>query len=129
MDRRLHQRPDGRNYVAEFALNKWLNAYLITRAGCILDLVHPKETGHYRSLIKDISIPASKGIKELFIIGHENCAAYPNYKLRMDEVDQHVLDVRRAREIIHSEFPKLDIYPHFAELEIGTKDIFIIKAA
>ncbi len=127
-DFRLHQRPDGRNYVAEFVKNLGIGCDLITRAGGVQDLLRPL-TGFDKSLLRDVNVAAKlHGAGKIFLLNHGDCGAYGsfNFVSRQAEFEQHKKDLLAAREIIKKEFPGKQIKLFFAWLKEGT-DEFEIK--
>ncbi len=128
-DFRLHQRADGRNYTAEFMRGLNMDCDLITRGGCIQDIVRP-QLGFDNSLLRDLGVSVKlHDIKTIYLIGHEDCGAYGdfNFTERKIEFQQHFEDLEEAKEIIHAEFPTVEVKKYFAELEPGTVDRFIYK--
>ncbi|MDD5590152.1 MAG: hypothetical protein PHQ47_03190 [Candidatus Portnoybacteria bacterium] len=129
-DFRLHQRQDGRNYIAEFIKNLKNDADLITRAGGIQDLVRPKESGFKNSLLRDLAVSVElHNASEICLINHADCGAYNgfNFQNKEDELNQHKKDLNEAEEIIGKEFPGKDIKLYFAGLKNGSADEFEIN--
>lgn len=129
-DFRLHQRQDGRNYVAEFIKNLGIDCDLITRAGGVLDLIRPSEDNHDTSILRDAGVSAElHKVEKVYLLNHETCGAYGsmNFSSRDEESHQHYADLHEAREIILKEFPHLKVNLYFAELEPGTTDVFEIR--
>ncbi len=129
-DFRLHQKKDGRNYIAEFIKGLSVNCDLITRAGGIQDIVRPKEQAYSDCLLRDSGVSAKlHKAKIVYLVNHEDCGAYSETKLnsREEELEQHKQDLQFAREKLLQSFPGLDIKLYFAELEPKSEDTFNIK--
>jgi len=131
-DKRLHQRPDGRNYIADFCKSTGCECFLITRAGAILDLVRPHDTGSNFDLclLRDVKVPDKiHDADKIFIIGHENCGGYRYLKFPSREMERQRIekDLTIARNILQSRFPGKEIKIFFAELVPGTADQFDIQ--
>lgn len=130
IDDRLHQRPEGRNHIAEFIKDLRIKCALITRAGGVQDVVRPEQENFDLSVLRDggVSIKLLNA-SIIFLINHENCGAYAamNFSSRDEELKQHYSDLRAAKELLLKEFPGKKIKLFFAELEAGTSDVFIIK--
>jgi len=129
MDYRLHQRADGRNYIAEFIKNLGVDCDLIARAGAIMDIAGAT-AGFSESLCRDINVCSSLHHAEtIHLISHEDCGAYANnnFTERENEIAKHQADLKKAKEIINEKFPGKTIKLYFAELQPGSSDIFEIK--
>ena len=129
-DFRLHQRKDGRNYIAEFTKATGLDCDLITRAGGVQDLVRPPKDIYGECLLRDCKVSAKlHEAKTIFLINHEDCGAYSEMKFasRQEELSRHYKDLKEAREIILKKFPGKEIKLYFGELQPGTTDVFVIK--
>lgn len=129
-DFRLHQRKDGRNYIAEFIKKTGLDCDLITRAGGVQDLVRPPEKIYNECLLRDCKVSAKlHEAQTIFLINHEDCGAYAemNFSSREEELACHYNDLKMARKIILEKFPGKEIKLYFGELQPGTTDEFIIK--
>ncbi|MFH1822078.1 MAG: carbonic anhydrase [Patescibacteria group bacterium] len=129
-DFRLHQRKDGRNYVAEFTKSLGIDCDLITRGGGIQDLVRPKEEGFDKSVLRDTEVSAKlHNASTIFLLNHEDCGAYSsmNFSSREEELAQHKKDLLAAQEMILREFPGKIIKLFFAKLEHGKEDVYIIN--
>lgn len=127
-DFRLHPRGDGRNFIGEFIRSLGVDADLITRGGCIQDLVRP-EAGFDVSLLRDLDVSTRlHGVTTIYLIGHENCGAYGRlyFADRTSELDRHFADLREARAIIHDRFPDVAVELRFAELVAGATDEWCI---
>ncbi len=128
-DFRLHQRNDGRNYIAEFIKEQKVDCDLITRAGGVLDLVRPTKQGFSDCLLRDSKVSAKlHQAHTVYLINHEDCGAYSEmeFSSREQEIAQHKKDLHQAKEKILAQFPNLNIKLYFAELEQGSVDKFII---
>lgn len=125
-DFRLHQRKDGRNYVAEFIKNLGIDCDLITRAGGVKDLIG---NDHHHSVLRDTRVSAElHQVESVFLLNHETCGAYGNnFSSRKEELDQHYTDLKESREIILKNFSQVKVELYFAELKEGSLDIFVIK--
>ena len=125
-DFRLHQRKDGRNFIAEFVKGLDIEADVITRGGCIQDMVRPKP-GFADSLLRDLGVSVNlHKVKLIYVIGHEDCGAYAhfNFPSREKEVAQHWQDLAEAKAVIEKAYPGVQVKTLFAELEPGSKDRF-----
>ncbi|MDP8222103.1 MAG: hypothetical protein P9L99_01970 [Candidatus Lernaella stagnicola] len=123
-DFRLHQRRGGGNFIGEFVAGLNVDCDIITRAGCVQDLVRP-QAGSDASLLRDlvVSVDLHK-VKTIYFVAHENCGAYGHFGFenRMLELDQHRADLLAAREVVAARFPGVEIQLRIAELEPGTTD-------
>jgi len=129
-DYRLHQRKDGRNYVADFIKGLNVDCDLITRGGGVQDLVRPKLENFDKSVLRDAEVSAKlHEVKTIYLLNHEDCGAYSgmNFSSREEELKQHYSDLKTVKEIINKEFPDVEVRLYFAELEPGTDDVFVIK--
>ena len=129
-DFRLHQRKDGRNYIAEFIKGLGVDCDLITRAGSIQDLVRPPEQGFFKSILRDSAVSAKLHEADtIYLLNHEDCGAYGSmsFASREEEFAQHEADLAAAKKIILKKFPDKKVELFFAELKSGTKDEFIIR--
>ena len=129
-DFRLHQRADGRNYVAEFIESHAQDCDLITRGGGIQDLVRPKTEGYSNSLVRDTQVSAKlHSADTIYLINHEDCGAYMDmdFSSRKQELQQHYKDLRKAKEIILEKFPEKEVKLYFGELLEGSSDKFEIN--
>lgn len=120
-DFRLHRRKGGGNFIGEYIA--WLKADcdLITRGGCIQDLVRPKK-GYDDSLLRDLAVSVElHQVQTIHLIGHEDCGAYAHFKFpdRETELVQHQADLRQARRIIQQRFPGVTVLLRFAKLTSG----------
>lgn len=128
-DFRLHQRQDGRNYVADL-LKNISDCDLITRAGGVQDLVRPAQPGFDKSLLRDIGVSVNlHNASTIYLLNHEDCGAYSSFGFssREAELEQHKEDLLAAKELILKQFPGKEIKLFFAELEPGSGDKFLIK--
>jgi len=129
-DFRLHQRKDGRNYIAEFIKTLGCDCDLITRGGGVQDLVRPEQDGYAGSFLRDLNVSASLHQADtIYLINHENCGAYGsfNFLSRDDELEKHYDDLRKAKEIILEKVPDKNVLLFFGELEPDSGDVFVIK--
>lgn len=129
-DFRLHQRKDGCNYVADFIKKLNIDCDLITRGGAVQDLVRPKKENFDFSLLRDVEVSVKlHSAKIIYLLNHEDCGAYSgmNFATREEELEQHYNDLAIAKKIISARFPEAEIRLYFAELGIGTNDVFKIK--
>ena len=131
-DFRLHQRPDGRNLVAELIKQLGFDCDLITRAGGILDLIRPEDVGEGfdASLLRDVKISSvlHKATK-IILIGHEDCGAYEYLHLKNSqmELSRIQVDLRRAKIILAKLFPQAEVDLYIARLTPGSIDKFKLK--
>lgn len=129
-DFRLHQRKDGRNYIADFVKSLNVDADLITRGGSIQDLVRPESEGFCECLFRDSRVSAVlHSVKTIYIINHEECGAYGalNFSSREEELAKHFEDLKAAKVKINERFPEVEIKLFFAHLTPNTSDVFDIK--
>ncbi|MBC8464766.1 MAG: hypothetical protein H8D63_00070 [Parcubacteria group bacterium] len=129
-DFRLHQRGDGRNYVANFIESLGGECDLITRGGAIQDLVRPQSEGYKNALIRDLTVSVKKhDVEKIILLNHEDCGAYEamDFKAREQELDQHTADLHTAKEVIEKEFPGVEVLLYFGYLKEGSADEFEIK--
>lgn len=129
-DFRLHQRKDGRNYIAEFIKKINSDCDLITRGGGIQDLIRTVNSGFPESLLRDIEVSVKlHQVSTIYLVNHEDCGAYGSidFSTRDKEIAQHKKDLEDAKRIILEKFSVKDVKLYFAELKKGTEDIFIIK--
>ncbi|HUD08923.1 MAG TPA: carbonic anhydrase [Candidatus Saccharimonadales bacterium] len=129
-DYRLHQRKDGRNYVAKYILKLGVDCDLITRAGGVQDLLRPGGTGFADPIIRDVDVSHRLHSAEILVfLNHEDCGAYKGFKFRDrdEELRRHYQDLRRTLRMMHLLFPKKRLIGSFAELKPGTTDVFDIK--
>ncbi len=141
-DFRLHQREDGRNYIAEFIKDLGKDCDLITRGGGIQDLVRSPYQGFWgwflrcmglifkKSLLRDIKVSVKlHQVNTVYLVNHEDCGAYGNmhFSSRYQEIARHKEDLKAAKEIILKKFPQINVKLYFGELKEGTNDVFIIK--
>jgi hypothetical protein len=128
-DFRLHQRKYGRNVIGRFIQALGEDADLITRGGCIQDLVRPKP-GFADSLFRDLEVSVKlHQVEKIYLIGHEDCGAYGHFQFSSREIElaQHFDDLKVAKQLVEAHFPGVAVVPCFAYLQQGTKDQFEIK--
>lgn len=121
---RLHKRKNGRNFIASYIESLGVDCDLITRGGCIQDLVRP-QPGFEESLLRDLNVSVElHKAKTVYLVGHEDCGAYGHFEFpdRDSETTQHYLDLRAAKAILNRRFPDVDVQLRFAELRPGTSD-------
>ncbi len=126
---RLHQRKDGRNYIAESIEKLGVDCDLITRAGGVQDLVRPRE-GFEKSISRDVEVSVKlHNTSKIFLINHADCGAYSgfNFNSSEEEFAQHKKDLLAAQEILNKEFLNKEIKIYFAWLKEGIQDEFEIK--
>jgi len=126
-DFRLHQRANGDNFIAKYIRDLMIDCDLITRAGCIQDLVRPKP-GSAETVLRDLSVSVTlHHAKTIYLVGHEDCGAYAHFKFtsREQELAQHAADLFQAKDILEKKFPGVAVEVRFAELtQVG---IFRVK--
>lgn len=129
-DFRLHQRKDGRNYIAEFIKSLGEDCDLITRAGAVKDLIDCVGTNH-ESVCRDCDVSVRlHNAETIYLINHEDCGAYNSvYKFasKEEESAKHTADLKEAARILQKRFPTSQIKTYFAELKENSGDEFIIK--
>ena len=126
-DFRLHQRSDGRNYIADFIKALGCDADLITRAGAVQDLFRPAGTNFDKSVFRDLDVSIKlHQAKEIYLVNHTDCGAYSKFDFSgpEQEKEQHRKDLRAARELIMGEYPHITVKMFLLELEAGTEDVF-----
>jgi len=129
-DFRLHARADGENLIADYAYSLGVDCDLITRAGCIQDLVRPK-AGLDESLMRDITVSVRRHhVKAIHLISHEDCGAYSDFDFATREkgTAQHHADQHEARRILRKQFPDVEVVLAFADLLPGSRDRLAIRA-
>ncbi len=129
-DFRLHQRKDGRNYIAEFVKKLGIDCDLITRGGGVQDIVRPLQEGFRESIFRDENVSDKiHKATTIILLNHEDCGAYASFKFtsREKELAQHRDDLHEAKKILLEKFPGKVIKLYFAELMPGTSDAFIIN--
>lgn len=129
-DFRLHQRKDGRNYIADFIKSLGVDADLITRGGSVQDIVRPETEGFCECLLRDSRVStALHNIKTLYLVNHEDCGAYGSFAFatKEEEMAKHTQDLKDAKEAISEKFPGIDIRLYFGYLKEGTSDVFEIR--
>jgi len=128
-DFRLHQRLDGKNYIAAFIESLGMDCDLLTRAGGVQDLVRPKEHGYCDSLLRDTEVSAKlHEAQTIYLVNHEDCGAYAgmDFSSREEELEQHYKDLVKAKKMILEKFPGKDVKLYFGELK-ESPDTFEIK--
>ena len=129
-DFRLHQRKDGRNYIAQYILSLGVDCDLITRAGGIQDLVRQGGTGSADSVIRDVDVSHRLHQVDLIVcVNHRDCGGYDAFRFKSldEELRRHSRDIKRTLKMFRLLFPKKWLIGSFAELEPETTDIFTIK--
>ena len=129
-DFRLHQRKDGRNYIAEFIKKLKCDADLITRAGGVQDLFRPGGPNYDKSVFRDLEVSTKlHQACEIHLINHTDCGAYGKFgfKSLAEEKEQHIKDLRAARELMIGELPNTTIKLYILELKKGSVDEYKIK--
>ena len=128
-DFRLHQRKDGRNYIAEFIRTLGEDCDLITRGGGVQDMVRPAEQGYCDCLLRDAEVSAKlHDATNIYLVNHEDCGAYGDmdFSSKQEEYGQHLEDLKKAKEVILKKFPDKNVQLYFAALE-GSPDVFNIR--
>ncbi len=128
-DFRLHQRVDGRNYIADFIRKIKSDCDLITRGGGVQDIIRSKEKGYCSSVLRDTEVSTKlHNAKEIYLINHEDCGAYGNQKFssKEEEVDFHYQDLKQAKKTLLEKFPDKKITLCFGYLK-EHPDVFEIK--
>jgi hypothetical protein len=128
-DFRLHQRKDGRNYIAQFIKELGVDCDLITRGGGVQDMVRPREQGYRDCLLRDTQVSVKLHEADtIYLVNHEDCGAYGDmdFSSRDEEIEQHYKDLRKAREIILENFPDKTVKLYFFELK-ERPDVFEAK--
>lgn len=126
----IHQRKDGRGYIGDFVKKLGVDCDLILCAGSILELVMPTHPKFKEKLLNDLRISIySHKAKTIYIINHENCSSYARFTfLNKKEIkERHYNDLKKAREVLSEEFPKVEIKLYYARVEEDTEDSFIIR--
>jgi len=129
-DFRLHQRKDGRNFIADFIKSEKVDCDLITRGGDIQDIVRPKGDGYKDSMLRDTEVSSKlHQVKKVYLVSHEDCGAYGGssaFDNREVEKNQHIADMQEASKIIKEYFSPIDVLLYYAELKEGSQDDFIM---
>ena len=129
-DFRLHQRKDGRNFIAGFILSEKIDCDLITRGGAIQDIVRPKSEGFKDSMLRDSEVSAKlHKVKKVYLVHHEDCGAYGGssvFENREIERQKHIADMREAAEVIKKEFSPIEVLLYYAELKDGSDNDFVM---
>ena len=129
-DFRLHQRKGGGNLIGEFIASLEVDCDLITRGGCIQDLVRPKP-GFDDSLLRDLTVSVElHQVGTIHLVGHEDCGAYGHFGFEDKEVEilQHYKDLREARSILTDKFPDVTVKLHFGKLKEGSSENYEIES-
>jgi len=127
-DFRLHQRKDGRNYVADFVRSLKIDCDIITRAGGVQDLVRGNQFAE--PFLRDVDVSAKlHNCGCIHLLNHEDCGAYGRFDFssRKEELKQHEKDLLKARDILSDQFPRKKILLYFAELVDQKNGVFKIK--
>ncbi len=129
-DFRLHQRKDGRNFIANFIKGENIDCDLITRGGDIQDIVRPKSGGFKDSMLRDAEVSAKlHRVKKVYLVSHEDCGAYGGSEAFVDretEKKQHIADMQAAAVVIEEKFSPIEVSLHYAELKNGSEDEFLM---
>lgn len=129
-DFRLHQRKDGRNFIAEFIKSEQIDCDLITRGGAIQDMVRPKNDGFKDSMLRDSEVSTKlHKAKKVYLVHHEDCGAYGGssaFENRSVEREKHIADMREASKIIKKDFSPIEVLSYYAELKEGSDDDFVM---
>ena len=129
-DFRLHQRKDGRNYIADFIKEKGVDCDVITRGGGVQDLVRPRDEGFKASLLRDSEVSTKlHNCSFIYLVNHEDCGAYGSMEFsnRDEELDQHKSDLLEAKRILSENFPGTEVEIYFGYLKPETEDKFDIQ--
>lgn len=129
-DYQLHQRADGRNYVADFAKSLKVDCELVSMCGAIFDLVTPTQPQFKEQLLNSLRYSIfSHGAKEIFLIGHDNCEAYERFTTESEtgKNNRHRRDLKNAKVALLKEFPTVNVHLYFASLKNGATDEYEIK--
>ncbi len=129
-DFRLHQRKDGRNYVANFIKDLKLDCDLVTRAGGVQDLVRSEREGYCDCMLRDSQVSIKlHNARLIILLNHEDCGAYSNmnFSSREEELAQHYSDLKEAKKILKNKYPQAKVELYFAELRPGSYGEFKIK--
>jgi carbonic anhydrase len=125
-DFRLHQRCDGRDYVAQFIKSLGEDCDLITRGGGVKDLA--EHCGDEGSVLRDCGISVNLHHAErIYLINHQDCGAYGSFSSPKEEKEKHVEDLEEARNFLSERFPNARIRIYYAELEAGKDDSYLIR--
>ena len=130
IDGRLHQRKDGRNYIAQYILSLGIDCDLITRAGGVQDLLRQAGRGSADSVIRDVDVAHRlHQVDSIICVNHQDCGAYNGFKFKSldEELRRHSRDMKRTLKMFHLLFPKKWLTGSFAELKSETHDVFDIK--
>lgn len=92
---------------------------LFCLAGSALNITRPQKDSEQEFVFKHIEISQRlHQMWKLILINHQNCGAYGDE----DSKEQHLVDLKKAREIIKDKFPDLKVILYFANLEEKGKE-------
>ena len=119
VDPRLHQRPDGSNFVAEFT-REFIkgDCILITRGGGVKHLFHVIQ-GLNVSLKMDMEIGSIlHDAEKIHMLGHEDCLGYGEHGFfsREEEFRKQMQDMEDASHFIRRELSFKESFFYFADL-------------
>jgi hypothetical protein len=117
MDYRLHDQL--RNFIVTENLDRD-GADIVRVAGVAKNLARPSDPSEREFVLQQLRVSAMlHGMKEIYLVNHEDCAAYgpENVPDSDEELMVHSKDLRAARTLLNEEFPKIDIRAYFMWLD------------
>lgn len=130
-DFRLHQRTNGRNYIAELIKTFGFDCDLITRGGSVQDIVRPSEAGFKETIIRDLNVSAKLHDADVIcLVNHADCGAYASqfkFNSSEEEFAQHKKDLEAAADILKGEYPGKTFRLFYFKLKAGTSDKFTVE--
>ncbi|MFH1130665.1 MAG: carbonic anhydrase [Pseudomonadota bacterium] len=122
MDYRLHEQL--RNFIAEKNLDRD-GVDVIRVVGAAKNLVRPNNPSEREFVLQQIQTSINlHGIREIYIINHEDCGAYglENVADSEEEFAVYSDDLRAARTMLKEEFPGVQVRSYFMWLN-GQADL------
>ena len=87
----------------------------LTVGGSCISLARPSDAPGKEYILHQIGLSASlHGIREVILINHQDCGAYLPFEDAMSERVQHETDLQKARQVIQSVHPDLEVRLFFA---------------
>ena len=123
MDFRLH------NQLRDFLASENLDrdgVDIVRVAGASRCLARPGDPSEREFMLRQLRIAAVRhGIREIYLINHEDCGAYgpDNITDSDEELMVHSRDLRAARAMLNEEFPEIDVIADFMWLDGGVKRV------
>lgn len=97
--------------------------------GSCQPLARPSDAPGKELILHEIGLCVSlHGTREAILINHQNCGAYLPFADAMSERVQHEADLQKARQVIQSVYPDLDVRLFFATFtEKGNERTIVIE--